>query len=234
MPISAADLATLTWRLEPMRPLARELRRILRSIPNLDDDRAADVRAQLHVNESLGALLKRAPSLATTALDVALVKNLLRTVAAAHDQEAAEYLEALLSTITEPAHSYASLRCKVRENIESFSVSPFEDPDHPDGYSAAISLQEALTNGAEIGSVAGRRVSVTGDFVFGTRDAVIGRLEDLGARWIEEPGNGADLLVLGTCAALDDGTLFLSSKLRQALAGGVPVAHESHLLTILL
>lgn len=228
MPVGPEQLAQLKWQLETLRPLASAIRPLLEELGDENDYREDRdwVAARLDATGALRSLLTAEPAFVTTELAASLFKGAARRAFSAELSEENEYFDTLLFTILEPLTEYDNLSFKVTENIEHFTIPPGEDSDHPDGYTPTIALGDALHDAAPVASLRDRRVSITGDFVYGTRELVINRLHEMGAMWVEEPADGADLLIVGACAVLPDGTLYRSKKLDQALGSRIAIAHE--------
>lgn len=220
-----------------VRPLASDLDRIVQRLGQSHEYRNESEwgRARMEALESLKSVVGEKPENIVNTLAVCLVRNLSALIMSEEiDGEEGEHFRAVLLTVLTSPSNYDSLLNKVVDNIESFSVGPGEDPEHPDGYAPTVSIAEAVKSAEAPSSLAGRTVSVTGDFAFGTRERVTARFAALGAGISEMPTGADAVLVVGSCCVMPDGTLYLSQRLRAALEHGATIVHESQVLPLLL
>lgn len=214
-----------------MHALADRLLRILRERGEAwqyqyDDDWT---RAKIKANAGVRAIIDEAPQLLAETCDGILLRNAHRLLTEDDASAEGDYTRSVLSTIARAdLDGTDDLLHNPRAAEEE--VDDFPDADPPPSLSALIQ------DTANLPSLKGRRVSLTGDFVFGSRGAVQDALHRAGAMWVEWPDDGADLMVIGMFGATERGAVYPSGKLRQALARGTPptaIAHECQLLDIL-
>lgn len=220
---------TPEWDASRYAVLASALRRILDEL-GMEHQYHEDedwIKAKLAAHEALRTLLTTKAELIAAPGDVVLVR---RTMACINgDDPNPDQLEAVLTSLSEHFESdEAVLFDDVRYRIEAAEDDPEEDP--------LPLLPDLVASWDPLESIDGRRVSLTGEFIRGTREDVVAAIEAKGASWIRYPADGAELLVIGTFSVGPEGHVYPSQKVQQILTGeakGVRVVHEFQLLPAL-